>query len=135
MSHSPRYPSDYSCGSSPGVDRSLSVTEASFHGLHLKKTASAQHLLVPYSHGSPSRISRRHSQPRSSSNSEFLQPDLDLSSYRTPSPATYPDLSRASTYGATSLDPQDYQPFSEISSFDNRSNPYALGTSPRANMR
>ncbi|CAD6573761.1 MAG: hypothetical protein ASARMPREDX12_006231 [Alectoria sarmentosa] len=135
MSRSHRRPSDYSRGSSPRIDRTLSVTEASFQNLGLNETAGAQYQSGPSSYLLPDQRSRRPSYPRSGLNSGYLQPDYVSSSYtRAASPASFSALENSTSFGTTLLDPSDYQLFSGTGTFSSRISPFSTGALGRTDM-
>ncbi len=135
MSRSHRRPSDYSRGSSPHIDRTLSVTEASFQNLGLNETAGAQYQSGPSSYLLPDQRNRRPSYPRSGLSSGYLQPDYVSSSYtRTASPASFPALDSSTSFGTTLLDPSDYQFFSDSGTFSSRVSPFTTSALGRTDM-
>ena len=135
MSRSHRRPSDYSRGSSPRIDRTLSVTEASFQNLGLNETAGAQHLSVPSSYQSTSNRQRRQSYGHSEVSSSYFQPEYDPTSYtRSASPTSYANFQRSTTFGTALLDPQDYQIFPDTSTFSGRASPFAASALSRTDM-
>jgi len=122
MSRSHRRPSEYSRGSSPRLDRTLSVTEASFQNLGLNETAGAHHLSVPSAYDTPSQRHRRPSNLRSELSSNYLPPEYDTGSYyRTASPASF-DLQPS--YGTSILD-EVYQLSPEPSAISARASPFS----------
>lgn len=135
MSRSHHRPSDYSRGSSPRIDRNLSVTEASFQNLGLNETAGAQYQAGPSSYLLPDQRSRRPSYPRSGLSSGYLQPDYVSSSYtRAASPASFSALENSTSFGTTLLDPSDYQLFSETGTFSSRASPFSTSALGRTDM-
>lgn len=135
MSRSHRRPSDYSRGSSPQIDRTLSVTEASFQNLGLNETAGASYQSGPSSYLLPDQRSRRPSYPRSGLSSGYLQPDYVSSSYtRAASPASFSALENSTSFGTTLLDPLDYQLFSETGSYSTRASPFSTSALGRTDM-
>lgn len=135
MSRSHRRPTDYSRGSSPRIDRNLSVTEASFQNLGLNETAGAQYQSGPSSYLLPDQRSRRPSYPRSGLNSGYLQPDYVSSSYtRAASPASFSALENSTSFGTTLLDPSDYQLFSDTGTFSSRISPFSTSALGRTDM-
>lgn len=135
MSRSHRRPSDYSRGSSPRIDRTLSVTEASFQNLGLNETAGAQYQSVPTSYLLPDQRSRRPSYPRSGLSSGYLQPDYASSSYtRAASPASFSALDNSTSFGSNLLDPSDYQLFSDTGTFSSRASPFSTSALGRTDM-
>lgn len=134
MSHPHRRPSDYSRGSSPRVERTLSVTEASFQSLGLHETAGAQHLSVPSSYGPPSSRHRRPSYPRGQLDPNFVQPQYE--SYpRNASPASFSSLQPASAFEPPALDHSDFASFPETASFSGRTTPFSTSSLDSTNMR
>ena len=134
MSRSYRRPSDYSRASSPRVDRSLSVTEASFQNLGLSETAGAQQLSVPSPYHNPDSRRRRPSNLRSELGPTYLPSQYDPSGYhRTASPASFQDLQPASPFRTSLLDPEDYQLFPGTADFGDRASPFS-NTLPRSAM-
>ena len=135
MSRSHRRPSDYSRGSSPRLDRTLSVTEASFQNLGLNETAGAQYQSAPSSYLLPDQRSRRPSYPRSGLSSGYLQPDYVASSYnRAASPASFSALENSTSFGTNLLDPSDYQLFPETGTFSTRASPFSTSALGRTDM-
>ena len=135
MSRSHRRPSDYSRGSSPHIDRNLSVTEASFQNLGLNETAGAQYQSAPSSYLLPDQRSRRPSYPRSGLSSGYLQPDYASSSYtRAASPASFSALENSTSFGSNLLDPSDYQLFSDTGTFSSRASPFSTSALGRTDM-
>ena len=135
MSRSHRRPADYSRGSSPHLDRNLSVTEASFQNLGLNETAGAQYPSGPSSYLLPAQPSRRPSYPRSGLNTGYLQPDYASSSYtRTASPASFSALDNSTSFGTNLLDPSDYQFFPDTGSFSSRPTPFSTSALDRTDM-
>lgn len=133
MSRTTRRPSEYSRGSSPQIERTLSVTEASFQNLGLNETAGAHHLSVPSAYNAPSQRHHRPSGLRSEFNSTYLPSEYDTSSYyRTASPTSF-DLQHSSTYDTSILD-EDYQLFPEASHISARASPFATSTVSRTAM-
>ena len=135
MSRSHRRPSDYSRGSSPHIDRNLSVTEASFQNLGLNETAGAQYQSAPSSYLLPDQRSRRPSYPRSGLSSGYLQPDYASSSYtRAASPASFSALENSTSFGSNLLDPSDYQLFSDTGTFSSRASSFSTSALGRTDM-
>ena len=135
MSRSHRRPSDYSRGSSPHIDRNLSVTEASFQNLGLNETAGAQYQSAPSSYLLPDQQSRRPSYPRSGLSSGYLQPDYVSSSYtRAASPSSFSALENSTSFGTSLLDPSDYQLFSDPATFSSRASPFSTSAFGRTDM-
>lgn len=134
MSHrSHRRPSDYSRGSSPRIDRTLSVTEASFQNLGLSETAGAPQLSVPSPYTSSSR--RRPSALRSELSSDYLTTEYDPSGYRTTSPASFSNLPQPpSTFEPSLLDPGYDQLFAETTTYSSRASPFATSSLGRTAM-
>ena len=125
MSRSHRRPSDYSRASSPRVDRSLSVTEASFQNLGLTEPAGAQQLSVPSPFHTPDTRRRRPSNLRSELSPPYLPSQYDSRGYhRTASPTSFQDLQPSSTFGTSLLDPEDYQLFPGTADFSGRASPF-----------
>jgi hypothetical protein len=130
MSRSHRSPPGYSRGSSPRVDRSLAVTEASFQNLGLSETAGAQQLAVPSSYQSSDRSRRRPSNIRGDLSPSYLQPEYDPDYHRTASPVPFAeDLHQPSTFGTPLLDPADYQLFPGTADYSGRESPFATNIS------
>ena len=127
MSRSHRSPSNYSRGSSPRVDRTLAVTEASFQNLGLSETAGAQQLAVPSPHQSSDRSRRRPSNVRGDLSPSYLPAEYDPTDYhRTASPASFvEDLHQSSPFGTSLLDPADYQLFPGTADYSGRASPFA----------
>lgn len=124
MSRSHRRPSEYSRGSSPRIDRTLSVTEASFQNLGLNETAGAHHLSIPSAYETPSQRHRRPSGLRSELSSNYLPSEYDTTSfYRTASPVPF-DLQPPSTYDTSILD-EEYPLFPEVSTISTRGSPFS----------
>ena len=126
MSRSYRRPSDYSRGSSPRTDRSLSVTEASFQNLGLNETAGAQQLSIPSSYNNPDTRRRRPSNLRSELSSAYLPSEYGPSGYhRTASPASFDDLQPSSSFVTSLLEPEDYSTlFPGQADFSGRASPF-----------
>ena len=133
MSRSHRTPSTYSRGSSPRVDRSLAVTEASFQNLGLNETAGAQQLSVPSPYHSSDRSRRRPSNVHGEPSPSYIPSEYDPTDYhRTASPASFEDLQQPSTYGTSLLDPADYQLFPGTADFSGRVSPFSTNLSRSA---
>ena len=133
-SRSQRRPSDYSRGSSPRVNRALSVTEAGFQNLGLSETVAAPQLSItsPYQSSSTSR--RRPSTLRSEVSSEYLSAEYDPTSYRSTSPASYSSLQPSSTYGSSLLETDYDQLFADAGSFSGRVSPFSNTPPVRTTM-
>lgn len=134
MSRSYRRPSDYSRASSPRVDRSLSVTEASFQNLGLSETAGAQQLSVPSPYQTPDSRRRRPSTLRSELSPTYFPSQYDPSGYhRTASPTSFQDLQPSTAFRTSLLDPEDYQLFPGTADFGDRASPFSTPL-PRSAM-
>lgn len=134
MSRPHRRPSDYSRGSSPRIDRSLSVTEASFQNLGLSETAGTPHLSIssPY-HQSSNR--RRPSALRSELSSDYLTTAYDPSGYhRTTSPTSFSNLQSNSTFESSLLDPEYDSLFAETATYSGRASPFSTSSLGRPAM-
>ncbi len=134
MSRSHGRPSDYSRGSSPRIDRTLSVTEASFQSLGLSETAGTPQLSIPSPYHSSSR--RRPSALRSELSSDYLTTEYDPSGYhRTTSPASFSNLQQpSSTFESSLLDPDYDQLFAETANYSSRTSPFATSSLGRTAM-
>lgn len=134
MSRSHRRPSDYSRGSSPCIDRTLSVTEANFQNLGLNETAGAPHLSTSSPYQSSSR--RRPSTLRSELSSDHLTTEYDPSGYhRTTTPTSFSNLQQpSSTFESSLLDPDYDQLFAETTSYGSRASPFATSSLGRTAM-
>ncbi len=134
MSRSHRRPSEYSRGSSPRIDRTLSVTEASFQNLGLSETAGAPQLSITSPYQLSSR--RRPSALRSELSSDYLTTEYDPSGYhRTASPASYSNLQQgSSTFDSSLLDPDYDQLFAETTNYGSRASPFATSSLGRTAM-
>lgn len=132
MSRSQRRPSDYSRGSSPRVNRTLSVTEANFQNLALSETAGAPQLSLTSSYQPSSR--RRPSALRSEVSSDYLTTDYDPSSYRSTSPASYSNLQPSSAYGSSLLETDYDQLFADTASYSGRASPFSTSSVSRTAM-
>ncbi len=82
----PRHASSHSRGSSPFGDRKLSITEATFQGLHLNESAGSQSLSIPSSYPASNPTYRRPPGPQSEVSSSYLQSGYDHNGYRRDSP-------------------------------------------------
>ena len=132
MSRSHRRPSDYSRGSSPRVDRTLSVTEAHFQNLGLSETVTAPQLSIQTSY--PPTVRRRPSTLRGEVSSDYLTPPYDPSSYRTTSPLAYSTIQPSSTYGSSFAEPDYDQLFADTASYSGRVSPFPAGSLGRTAM-
>lgn len=134
MSRSHRRPSEYSRGSSPRIDRTLSVTEASFQNLGLSETAGAPQLSISSPYQPSNR--RQRSAPRSEYSSDYLTSEYDPSGYhRTTSPSSFSNLQQPpSTYEPSLLDPDYDQLFVESANYPSRATPYATSSLDRTAM-
>ena len=132
MSRSHRRPSDYSRGTSPRINRTLSVTEANFQNLGLNETAGAPTISVTPSYQASTR--RRPSALRSEVGSDYLTTDYDPSSYRSTSPASYSSLQPSSTYGSSLLETDYNQLFADTASYSDRASPFSTSSLGRTAM-
>ena len=125
MSRSHRRPSDYSRGSSPRIDRTLSVTEASFQNLGLSETVGTPLLSISSPYQQPSGR-RRPPAFRGELSSDYLASEYDPSAYqRTASPSSFSNLQPSTSFGSTLLDPDYDQLFAETTSYPGRASPFS----------
>ena len=129
MSRSHRRPSDYSRGSSPRIERSLTVTEASFQNLGLSETAGTPQLSIPSPYQQSSGR-RRPSALSSELSSDYITPGYDPSAYqRTTSPTSFSHLQQpSSSFGTPLLDPDYNEIFGDASSYSGRVSPFETST-------
>jgi len=132
MSRSHRRPPDYSRGNSPRINRTLSVTEASFQNLGLSETVPAPQLSVTSPYQSSSR--RRPSALRSEVDSGYLTTEYDPTSYRTTSPASYSNLQPNPAYESSLLDTDYDQLFADSSTYSGRASPFPTSSLSRTAM-
>lgn len=133
MSRSHRRPSEYSHGSSPRINRTLSVTEASFQNLGLSETAGAPQLSISSPYQSANR--RQRSALRSEYTSDYLPSEYQSGYQRTTSPASFSNLQQPpSTYEPSLLDPDYDQLFVGTADYPNRASPFVASPLDRTAM-
>ena len=135
MSRSHQRPSDYSRVSSPRLDRTLSVTEASFSNLGLSETTGNP--LLSISSSPYQQLSGRRRPPtiRGELSSDYLAPEYDPSAYqRTASPSSFSNLPPSAPFNTAPVDLDYDQLWAEATSYTGRASPFATTASSRGPM-